>query len=227
MHITTITVTIISNMLVCLCALLDQTQFNEEGKWTERGEESGERREMPVKRNCHSLHLPPQFRILCAIQSVAHICQSSAGSLATEKERERERERKTRGASQDWLHCLSPNCTLYYVSLQQRTTWNFACCCRLRLLLLSLFLSCAIVSTLCACCFCCFTWGCHCCFVYLLFVYCYSSANRPTNADNIYTNCLNNCCQQNKSHATPPLPHTFNTKIGPLFRLPLQQENKL
>lgn len=44
---------------------------------------------MPVKRNCHSLHLPPQFRILCAIQSVAHICQSSAGSLATEKERAR------------------------------------------------------------------------------------------------------------------------------------------
>lgn len=159
---------------------------------------------------------------------MAHICQSSTGSREAKKETETGTwGRNTReGAPQDWLHCLSHSTALYTTraTLQQRTNWNFA--------LLLLFLL-----SHCCCCCCCY----RCCYIVLLllfqlrlsllfcvFVYCYSSANRPTNVANIYTNCLNNCCpstKQRPSHPHSPSLYLHPTKIGPLFRCLLLSVN--
>lgn len=105
---------------LCLSSCIIRSNSIQRRRRKSRMRRGGEWREVPVKRNCHSLHLPPQFRILCAIQSVAHICQSSAGSLATEKERGRTKD--ARGIAGLAPLSVAQLHFILRVSLQQRTT---------------------------------------------------------------------------------------------------------
>lgn len=105
---------------LCLSSCIIRSNSIQRRRRKSRMRRGGEWREVPVKRNCHSLHLPPQFRILCAIQSVAHICQSSAGSRATEKERGRTK--AARGIAGLAPLSVAQLHFILRVSLQQRTT---------------------------------------------------------------------------------------------------------